>query len=194
MKHMIKRLSAYDIILRFGILKPEDVQEADDYFEVKTLHAGETILRAGRVCENLYFIISGLVFSHTSDEKIVWYEFEGNSFTDVNSFYAREPSNNFIKVAEDDTTLLSISYQCLQNLYQRSHRWAIWGTQFHQQELTRLSRYYEALRTKDASERYFELVAAFPRVLQRVPLGHIASYLGISQVSLSRIRAGTQKK
>ncbi|MEM6844930.1 MAG: Crp/Fnr family transcriptional regulator [Bacteroidota bacterium] len=191
---IIKYSSAYDAIPCFGTLTPEDLRMAGDYLKVRTLNAGEVILRAGGVCEHLYFIVSGLVFSHTSDEKIVWYESEGNSFTDVNSFYTREPSENFIRVAEDDTTLLSISHEHLQHLYQHSHRWAIWGTQFHQQELTRLLRYYEALRVKDASERYFDLIAAFPDVLQRVPLGHIASYLGISQVSLSRIRAGTQKK
>ncbi|MDN5216944.1 Crp/Fnr family transcriptional regulator [Fulvivirgaceae bacterium BMA12] len=180
----------------FDILTTEDLLNASEYFKVEKLNADEIILKAGRRCKNLYFIFSGLVFSHTSDEneQILWYEFEGNSFTDIHSFYTKKPSDNYIKAGENQTILLSISYENLTKLFMTSHRWAIWCTHFKQNELVRLTSYYEGLRIKDASQRYFELVAAHPKILQRISLGHIASYLGISQVSLSRIRAGIQKK
>lgn len=127
-------------------------------------------------------------------ERILWYEFENSSFTDIRSFYSQKPGNCTIKAAEDKTAVIRISHEQLNLLYNLYHPWAKWGVKFYEAELTRLTRYYENLRTKDASERYFELVEANPEILQRVSLGHIASYLGISQVSLSRIRAGTQKK
>ena len=69
-----------------------------------------------------------------------------------------------------------------------------WGTRFQQHEFVKLTNHYENLRIKDASDRYHRLIETYPQILQRVPLGGIASYLGISQVSLSRIRAGKQKK
>jgi len=180
----------------FNILQEEDLQYANQYFNVKMFNAEEVILKAGRKCENLYFIVNGLVYSYTGDdtERILWYEFEGFSFTDINSFYTQLSSSNYIKAAENNTSLLSISYKQLMELYATSHRWAIWGSRFMQNELVRLTRYYEDLRVKDASQRYFELVNDYPQILQRAPLGHLASYLGISQVSLSRIRAGVQKK
>lgn len=186
----------FKIVPLFDILKTEDLLNASEYFKVEKLNSGEIILNAGRRCRSLYFIVSGLVFSHASDEneKILWYEFEGNSFTDINSFYTQNPSDNYIKAGENQTILLSISYENLMELYMTSHKWAIWGTRFKQNELVRLTGYYEGLRIKDASQRYFELIEAYPEILQRIPLGHIASYLGISQVSLSRIRAGIQKK
>lgn len=157
---------------------------------------GDIILKPSQICRKLYFIHSGLVYAFTNDEteRILWYEFEGNSFTDVISFFSGIKSNLSIKVAENKTLIASISFDDLSKTYSTYHNWAVWGARFHQKELLRLTFYYENLRTKDASQRYHELVNNFPEVLQRVPLGHIASYLGISQVSLSRIRAGTQKK
>lgn len=186
----------FKAISLFDSLETKDLMDAKPYFKIERFNEEDIILKAGRRCTNLYFIVSGLVYSYTGDgtERILWYEFETNSFTDMNSFYTQQPSNNFIKAAENQTVLLSISYENLMHLYITSHKWAIWGTQFKQNELVRLTNYYEGLRIKDASQRYFELIEAYPEVLQRIPLGHVASYLGISQVSLSRIRAGVQKK
>lgn len=184
------------IVPRLNILKDDDFAVVDDLFTIKEYSAGDVILKSGQICRKLYFIQTGLVYAFSNDEseRISWYEFEGNSFTDVISFYSQSASNLSIKVAENKTIIASISFDDLDKLYSEHHSWAIWGARFHQQELLRLTHYYENLRTKDASQRYHELVDAFPEILQRIPLGHIASYLGISQVSLSRIRAGTQKK
>ena len=176
------------------ILEMEDLEQASEYFTLETLSSGDIILTPGGICKKLYFIFSGLVFSYNRARNILWYEFEGNAFTDINSFYTQKPSENFIEVAEDRTALLSIKYDKLKNLYKMSHKWALWGTQFKEAEIVRLVSYYESLRVKDASQRYSDLVASYPEALQRIPLGHIASYLGVSQVSLSRIRAGSQKK
>lgn len=185
-----------EIVPRLNVLKDDDFAIADDVFTINVYSAGDVIIRPGHICRKLYFIQTGLVYAYSNDEteKILWYEFEGNSFTDVISFYSQSASNLFIKVAENKTRIASISFDDLEKLYSKHHNWAIWGARFYQRELSRLTHYYENLRTKDSSQRYHELVDTFPEILQRVPLGHIASYLGISQVSLSRIRAGTQKK
>ena len=185
-----------EIVPRLNVLKDDDFAIADDVFTINIYSAGDVILRPGHICIKLYFIQAGLVYAYSNDEseRILWYEFEGNSFTDVISFYSQSASNLFIKVAENKTKIASISFDDLDKLYSKHHNWSIWGARFHQQELLRLTYYYENLRTKDASQRYHELVDTYPEILQRISLGHIASYLGISQVSLSRIRAGTQKK
>lgn len=160
-----------------------------------TIHSkGSFLLKNGQICGKLYFMVRGLVYAHTKQEQILWYESEGSSFTDLESFYDQKPSNNYFRVAENNTHLISINFNDLQYLFSESHQWALWGIRFYQHELQRIASYYEALRTKDASERYFKLIATYPDILQRVPLSHIASYLGISQVSLSRIRAGVQKQ
>ena len=184
------------IIPRLDILKDNEYTVVDDLFTIKEYSVSDILLKPGQICRKLYFIQTGLVYAFANDEneKILWYEFEGNSFTDVISFYSQSASNITIRVAENKTIIASISFDDLANLYLKYHSWAVWGTRFQQKELLRLTHYYENLRKKDASQRYNDLVDAHPEILQRIPLGHIASYLGISQVSLSRIRAGTQKK
>jgi len=184
------------IIPGLDVLKDDDYTAVDDLCILKEYSVGDILLKPGQICKKLYFIQTGLVFAFANDEteKIFWYEFEGNSFTDVISFYSQSASNISIRVAENKTTIASISFDDLDSLYLNYHSWAIWGARFHQKELSRLTHYYENLRIKDATQRYSDLVDVHPEILQRIPLGHIASYLGISQVSLSRIRAGTQKK
>ncbi len=188
--------SLTETLPKLGILNDSDIEMVSDSFTVKEYDSGELILKPGKTCNELQFIQTGSVYAFASNEtqKILWYEFERSFFTDVISFYSRTPSDISIKVAEDKTIISSISYDDLEKLFSEHHSWAIWGVKIHQKEVLRLTQYYENLRTKDASQRYFELVENYPEFLQRIPLGHLASYLGISQVSLSRIRAGKQKK
>lgn len=116
------------------------------------------------------------------------------SFTDIDSFIQGTPSQISVISAEENTSIYAISHADLHQLFKEYHNWALWGIKFWEMELVRVAGYYEAMRNKDASQRYFDLINENPQILQRIPLGHIASYLGISQVSLSRIRAGIQKK
>lgn len=184
------------IIPRLGILSEDDFLAVNDRFTIKEYSAGDVVLKAGQICRKLYFIQAGGVYALANDEseRILWYEFDGSSFTDFIGSYSHSACNFTIKVAENNTIIASISFDELEDIYIIHHSWAIWGARFYQKEISRLTYHYENLRTKDASQRYHELVEAYPEILQRVPLGHIASYLGISQVSLSRIRSGKQKK
>ena len=175
-------------------LRPDDWALAGGKFQQLAGSREEILVNQGQVCQRLYFIQEGLVYAQRPDGQILWYEAEGEAFTELDSFYCQSPSQTIIKVAEANTRLISIHYRDLEALYTGSHRWALWGIRFQRRELLRLTHYYESLRNKDATQRYRELVEAHPTILQRIPLGHIASYLGISQVSLSRIRAGSQKK
>ncbi|MEL6538630.1 MAG: Crp/Fnr family transcriptional regulator [Bacteroidota bacterium] len=184
------------ILPTFDVLQPEDLDLAQGFFKRSVFQAEEYIQKPGRVCSSFWFIESGLVYAQAQDEqeRVLWYEFEGSFFTDVVSFCEQIPSTMSIKAAENGTQVVLITYDDLQTLIRKYHAWAIWVVKYQQYELARLTRYYENLRIKDATERYHDLIAAYPELLQRVPLGNLASYLGISQVSLSRIRAGTQKK
>ncbi len=183
-------------IPRYAILSEKDVLEAEDSFHLSIHAKHELLLKTGQICRLLYFNCQGLVrsFLDTEDSKVLWYEFEHSFFTDVTSFFTKEPSKANIEVLEEDTTLLSISLDDLNRLFEKNHKWAFWGTQLQQYEFVKLTNHYENLRIKDASERYHRLLEMYPQILQRASLGGIASYLGISQVSLSRIRAGKQKK
>ncbi|MCG8309617.1 MAG: cyclic nucleotide-binding domain-containing protein [Cytophagales bacterium] len=109
-----------NVIPLFDALKSEDLHLASDSFELRTYGSDDAILRAGSVCKHLYFIFKGLVYSYANDEneKILWYEFERSSFTDTVSFYTQTPSRNFIKAADNETALICISFEHLQQIYQ----------------------------------------------------------------------------
>ncbi len=79
-------------------------------------------------------------------------------------------------------------------LYHKSHRWALWGVKFMEAEYLKLESIYQSLFYEDATERYHKLISVRPDVVTRIPLKYIASFLGVSQVTLSRIRAGNQKR
>jgi len=74
-------------------------------------------------------------------------------------------------------------------LYNSDIQVANWGRKFAEQELVKIEERFISRQCKTAVERYRELIGNDPDLLQRVQLIHIASYLGITPVSLSRIRA-----
>ena len=85
--------------------------------------------------------------------------------------------------------LYELSVDKLHDLYLADIHIANWGRKFAERECIKSEQLFIARQFKTSLERYQDLIADYPDILQRVPLGIIASYLGISQVSLSRIRA-----
>ncbi len=169
------------------------MEMASTFFVRRNFKKNEFIVKPGSSSRNIYFLLSGLVYSKTIDQKINWYEFEGQSFADIDSVFFNKKCEHFICCAEDSEVLF-ISKKNLSQLVKVNHEWARWYGVFLEEIIQRLHYYYKNLLVKDASQRYREMIEQHPEILQRIPLGHISSYLGISQVSLSRIRAGKQKK
>ncbi len=184
---------SYHFPAPFEGLPQAELAQLQAMLKKSTYPAGHRLLETGRVCRHLYFLESGLVRCHSAAGRTYWYEFEGSFFTSLRSFYEQLPARECLTLAED-SVLYQITHGEFTTLLGSGLPWARWGLQFYRQELVRIDGYYQQLRGKDATTRYEELIAARPDVLQRIPLLHIASYLGISGVSLSRIRAGKQKK
>lgn len=178
----------------FGILSFSDIEKVKDKFEIEYHKSGDILLKPGEVSKKLYFIFKGLVSCSSVEGNIIWFEFEKNIAAEIVSFVSQEPSENYLKVAEDDTVLISITYDNINQLFCDYHHWALWGNMLTQQALLRLTEYYRKLHIKDATDRYNELITYVPNLLERVSLKDIASCLGISPVSLSRIRASYKHK
>lgn len=181
------------IIPTLDVLKDNEIELASKLFEFKIFQKGDCIIKPGTNSHNIYFLLTGLVYSQNTDEKINWYEFEGQSFADIESVFFNKRCEQYIRCAENSSVVF-INKDNLMQLVKANHKWAVWYGLFLENITQRLYYYYQSLLVKDASQRYNELIELHPEILQRIPLGHIASYLGISQVSLSRIRAGKQKK
>jgi CRP-like cAMP-binding protein len=105
----------------------------------------------------------------------------------VFSFFTQSPSLENIELLED-TVLYSISYQSLQQLYQQFPQFNLHGRIITEQYYMLSEQRNFALKKQSAKQRYDLLLKQYPQILQKASLGHIASYLGITQETLSRIR------
>lgn len=162
--------------------------------EQKQFAKGDLVISADRVERYVYFIESGIARAFCETEKgqtTIWFGEEGDVMLSFLSFFKNSPGYESIEVLEN-CTLYRISSNNLQELYSQHISIANWGRKFAEQELLRTEQRLMDLQFKTATERYQDLLLNFPSILQRVQLGYIASYLGITQVSLSRIRANTK--
>lgn len=106
----------------------------------------------------------------------------------MNGYVNNQPGYETIELMEP-SVLYKLRHDDLQHLYLDDIHIANWGRRYAETEFIATERRLISFLLTDASERYSRLMADNPEYLQRLPLGSIASYLGITQVSLSRIRA-----
>lgn len=141
---------------------------------------------------SVYFLEEGLarVFFHSDDKEVTFcFCVEGDVLMSVKSYFEEEPGYESIELLED-STVYKIKHKTLQQLYEHDIDLANWGRKLAEQEFIKADKRFMAQQFKTATERYHDFLKTYPTLIQRVQLGHIASYLGISQVSLSRIRSG----
>lgn len=157
------------------------------------LPKGAFLTTEGKTCNHVYFLEQGCLrgFYNLDGKDITyWFAFENNFVTSFFSFISRKPGVENIQLLED-CTLWAISYDELQHLYAKHTDIERLGRIMHERYYVMLEERFVANHFKEARERYENLATATPHILQRVPLGYIASYLGITQETLSRIRSKT---
>lgn len=155
------------------------------------LPKGHILVQAGTVCNYLYFIEAGLTrtFYYKDGKEVTDWLSEENSFAcSIVSFITRKPDIRSIELLEP-SILWALPYQDLENLYVQYHDIERLGRILISDGLVQLQQRFDDLHFATALQRYQRLTHNHPTFLQRVPLGMIASYLGITRETLSRIRA-----
>ena len=143
------------------------------------------------ICNHLYFIKSGCLRGfhyHNGKEITAWFGFENDFATSTYSFVSRKPAIEIIEAIED-SSILEISYSDLQNIYKKYPEFNIIGRLLTEKYYIGLMERTLHLQYNSAKENYELLIENHPHIIKRISLGYIASYLGISQETLSRIRA-----
>jgi len=151
------------------------------------------LLKPGQVCRNIFFIHGGLLrafYEKDGTEVSSWFMKEGDICVSIDSFYDQAKSYESIQAIED-TELFFIEHAELENIY-RMHSEFNWiGRVLTIQYLKLWGQQLYAMRMQTAAERYAWLLAQHPDLLLRVPHKYIASYLGITPETLSKIRCST---
>jgi CRP-like cAMP-binding protein len=169
--------------------------EAEDWLlnNIKqlTCKKNEIILHEGNICNNLYFVESGLLggyYIFDNYEICNWISAESDFATSYYSFISRQPSYETIECFEN-SVIQAISYDCIMDLYKRFPETERAGRLILENYYLRLEERLISIQFKPVRERYDQLGKARPEILKRAPLGRIATYLGMKQETLSRIRA-----
>ena len=184
-----------EIINRRHILPEDSLALLCRSMELVHYPKGHHVLEIGKIERDIYFISKGIVRAFTlvnGKEVTFWVGKEGATIVSMMGYVKNEPGYETMELMED-SELYVIKRAKLQQLYNEDIHIANWGRRFADTELLDAEVRVITLLLATATERYRDLLDNQSDLLQRLPLGCIASYLGITQVSLSRIRASIAK-
>jgi CRP-like cAMP-binding protein len=173
-------------------LNPEipEWNEFLDLFKKQEIPARTILLQEGKISRKAFYIEKGCIrlwFNNEGKEITFQFFFEGEAVSSIESFNTNQPSLFNIETVEP-CTIRTITKKDFQAIVNNS---AEFSKEIQRNIFERLVFYQKLFlsRIKDnPQKRYEELIKAHPRILQRIPQHYIASYLGITPVSLSRIR------
>lgn len=160
-------------------------------FKREKFSKSDLLLSEGGYCKKFYFLETGMVRSFYYDKGkdiTSWIYRDGYFFTSWYSFYSKEPSFEYIEVLSH-CEMYSISESSFNELADKFPEFSKFARGIAQDQLSTLDYYFKGYMNMTAKEKYLLLLSYFPDIELHMKLGHIASYLGISQETLSRIRA-----
>ncbi len=149
------------------------------------------LVKPDSVGEAVYFIEKGLArthYYHDGRDVTDWLSAEGDFVGSMVSFLTQQPDRRGVELLEP-SVLWAVPWRGLETLYAQHHEIERLGRLLVSYGLVQVQQRFDELHFATATERYDRLLHRMPTLVQRVPLGMIASYLGITPETLSRIRA-----
>lgn len=186
-----KPISFISFLKQFGDLPDDVVTVLEKKTERLELPKKHILLKKGKVCNHLYFIEKGLArnfFEEDNKELTNDITIEGELLVSFSSFITRKPSLETIELLED-SVLCALHYDDLQILYKSFPVMDHIGRMIAEYNYNSLVIKNYRLKFNTATERYEALFRTKIEIIKRVPIGIIASYLGMSIETLSRIRS-----
>lgn len=175
----------------FGIdFTPEEQQFMLSIVRPKHFGKRDFLLRAGEVEKNMWWIATGAVrmfYENDGEEIDAQFSFENTFVTSCASLLSHAPSIYSIQALEN-TDVLAISKENLDSFYDRSKNAERLGRLSLERQFLAKEERDRSLRADSATDRYLQLLQSQSDLTQRVPQKYIASYLGVTPESLSRIR------
>jgi CRP-like cAMP-binding protein len=156
-----------------------------------TLSKNEFLVQEGKRCRHLYFVEQGALrgyYNLEGKEIPHWFAFEQDFVTSFYSFITEKPAVENIQLLEN-SVLWAISKDNFNHLLDDHQDLERMLRKAYENYYIRLEERFVNAHFRTASERYQDLLQQTPHLIERVPLGFVASYLGISQETLSRVRS-----
>ncbi|MGZ8552524.1 MAG: Crp/Fnr family transcriptional regulator [Chitinophagaceae bacterium] len=184
-------------IKRFVSLTDNEWNLLVPHLEEKKLRKTQFFIQEGKKEKNISFVLEGNLrqfYTKDGEEKTTYFYFENHLMSSYISCITGQPSQLSIE-ALTDCRLLVFTYDTLQTLYKQSHTWERFGRLLAEYLSIGLEERMAGLLMLSPEERYQQLLESNKqKILERIPQHYIANYLGITPVSLSRIRNRIYKK
>ena len=180
--------NTFDKILK---ITDEDWDIFESILETKKLKKKEYLLKQGQICRGIYFLSKGIIRTfHTNDdgkEINTAFYFQNDFLREIESMTNNIPSQKNIQAVEN-STVFYIDKAKLTTLYEKSEFYQKLGRMILEKLTISEQKYSSFLTTYSPKKRYLYILENRPELIERIPLQYLASYLGISRESLSRIR------
>jgi CRP-like cAMP-binding protein len=167
-----------------------------NYFEFKSIKKKTLLLHSGQISNEVFFLIKGCIrlYCEKNGEELSTYFFTENMFAgSYDSFLSRKPSKVAIETLEDCEVLI-LTHESQETLYEVFSKMNEFIRKAIEQRFVLLHDLFISYLLNSPEERYLTLMKERPELLQRIPQHQIASFIGVTPVSLSRIRNRVSKK
>ncbi|MDF2551279.1 MAG: cyclic nucleotide-binding protein [Chryseobacterium sp.] len=186
----------FDFILRFGNLNQQQINFIASKAAEINLSKEEYFSEAGKISRQVAFVVDGIMrvcyYDNKGEEITKYFIEENNLVVDLESFDNEIPSSSYVQ-AVTDCKLIVFQRKDWLELLQTIVGWEAIVHKIISRALLQKVERRSPLVSEDAKTRYLKFLEIYPNVVNRIPLSYIASYLGITQSSLSRIRKNIGK-
>lgn len=185
-----------EYLINIKSMSDEKADLISTYFSEAVIVKGTLLIQEGKTSKFSYFLETGIIRCYIVD-------FSGNEVTtrffsapdflnDYLSFFEQKPSQENYELLTD-CVIYSISYENVQHCFHNIPEFREWGRMLLTLNYAYVNKRMIAFHKETAQERYLNLENKYPEIIQNIPLHMIASYLGITKYSLSRIRKEIQE-
>lgn len=183
--------SLIDFILQYGQLNVQQLELLKQHMSVLKLDRGAYFSEAGKIAKQIAFVEQGILrvcyYNKEGEEVTKYFIDEKNFVVDINSYTNQIPSTEYIQ-AIVPTELYVFEKKSLDTLSNTIIGWDTIVAQITNKALIDKVGKVSPMMAEDAKTRYLEFFNRFPKLANRIPLNYLASYIGITKNSLSRIR------
>lgn len=181
----------FDFILRFGNLNQQQIDFIISKAHEIDLQNDDYFSEAGKIARRVGFVVEGIMrvcyYDNKGDEITKYFIEENNLVVDLESFDNEIPSSSYVQAVTDCKMIVFQRKDWLEILQTIVGFDAITHKIISRALMQKVER-RSPLVTEDATTRYLKFLEIYPTAVNRIPLSYVASYLGVTQSSLSRIR------